>query len=88
MNKKVFKLKNREMSRYFIFQEDAVQFILRATLKKNNSNIITLKNVKKTKILDIIRFFHKHFNFKHQVTHLPLNEKVHETYNDEKTEYI
>jgi FlaA1/EpsC-like NDP-sugar epimerase len=80
---KIFHLKNKKLKRYFIFQEDTVEFILRATDTLNVSNkIIVLKNVKETKILDLVIYLKKHFKLNYKVTKLPKFEKVAEIYSD------
>ena len=81
--KKTFFLKNKKLKRYFIFQEDTVEFILRATDLINVSNkIIVLKNVKESKVLDLLIHLKKVFKLNYKVTKLPKFEKVSEIYSD------
>jgi FlaA1/EpsC-like NDP-sugar epimerase len=87
-NKKIFQLRGSNLTRYFIFSKDAVHFIILATLKKNFYKIITLKNVKKMRILKIIKFFNKYYKLDFKITKKNKYEKVDEVYYGKKTDYI
>ena len=50
INKKVFELKNKNLSRFFIFKFDACEFILRSTNDESKKNILILENVKEKKL--------------------------------------
>ena len=86
--KKIFELRGSKLTRYFIFSKDALEFIVRATFKKAFYEIITLKNVKKASIIDIIKFFNKYFKLKFKIIKKNNYEKIDEIYYDKKSDYI
>ena len=80
LKNKVFYLKNSRLKRFFIFNDDASEFIMRASKLKTTKKIIILKKVKSKNILDLIIFFKKHFNLKYKVSKIPNYEKIEEVY--------
>lgn len=77
-----FVLKNKNLKRFFIFENDASQFIIRATSLNLNNKIVLLKNIQETKIIDLIKFLKKKFSLKYKIDKLPNYEKVSEIYSD------
>jgi UDP-N-acetyl-D-glucosamine 4,6-dehydratase len=84
INKKTFYLKHKNLSRFFIFKTDTLEFILRATNLPVRNKIIVLSRVKEAKIIDLINYISKHFALTYQVSRLPKFEKVSENYSDFK----
>ena len=80
IHKKVFLLRTKDIKRYFVFDYDAILFILLSTNQLSTKKVIVLKNVKETKILDIVIYLKKFYKFKYKVTTLPKFEKIKEEY--------
>ena len=84
VNNKTFYLKHKNLSRFFIFKTDTLEFILRATDLPVSNTIIVLSRVKEAKIIDLINYISKHFALTYKVSQLPQFEKVSENYSDFK----
>ena len=84
INKKTFYCKHKNLSRFFIFKTDTLEFILRATDLPVENTIIVLSRVKEAKIIDLIKYISKHFALTYKVSQLPKFEKVSENYSDFK----
>jgi UDP-N-acetylglucosamine 4,6-dehydratase len=81
----IFFLRNKKLKRFFIFENDACEFITRATSLNLNNKIVLLNNIKETKIIDLIKFLKKKFNLRYCINKLPRYEKISEIYRIKKT---
>ena len=80
INKKVFSLRTKNIKRFFVFDYDAIRFILLSTNQLSTKKVIVLKNVKETKIIDIINYLKKFYKFEYKIISLPKFEKIREKY--------
>ena len=85
--KKIFELKNKNLIRYFIFKNDTLNFILKATDTNYSKKIIILDHVKSKKIIDLCKFMKSKLNLKYKITKLPKFEKISENYSNIKKIY-
>ena len=83
--KKIFELKNKNLIRYFIFKNDTLNFILKASDNNCSKKIIILNNVKSKKIKDLCKFMKSKLNLKYKITKLPKFEKISENYSNIKS---
>ena len=82
--KKIFELKNKNLIRYFIFKNDTLNFILKASDNNYSKKIIILNHVKSKKIIDLCKFMKSKLNLKYKITKLPKFEKISENYSNIK----
>lgn len=85
INNTIFFLRDKKLKRFFIFENDACEFITRATSLNLNNKIVLLNNIKETKIIDLIKFLKKKFNLRYCINKLPKYEKISEIYHIKKT---